>query len=126
MADWLLFLCLFVVSIPGIAVTVPNAIKSMEERIQEAATAEKKIPPMKVIIAIGILQTSILVLIADAAGTVITSLIGFSAPFFEALITRRKHMEFFTTTAYPFFCTGNWWGINTCSFILRHIQTTPR
>jgi hypothetical protein len=87
MANWLLFLCLFAVSIPGIAVTVPNAIKSMEGKIREAATAEKKIPPMNIIIAIGILQTSILVLIADAAGTVITPLIGFSAPFFEALIT---------------------------------------
>ncbi|MBU7017155.1 MAG: CPBP family intramembrane metalloprotease [Theionarchaea archaeon] len=87
MANWLLFLCLFAVSIPGIAVTVPSAIKSMEGRIREAATAGKKIPPMKVIIAVAILQTSLLVLIADAAGTIITPRIGFSAPFFEALIT---------------------------------------
>ncbi len=106
MVDWLLFLCLFAVSIPGIAVTVPNAIKSMEERIQEAATAEKKIPPMKVIIAIGILQTSILVLIADAAGTVITPLIGFSAPFFEALITRRNIWSSLQPQLIPSFALG--------------------
>jgi len=34
MVNWLLFLCLFAVSIPDIAITVPSAVKSMEGRIK--------------------------------------------------------------------------------------------
>ncbi|MBU6996022.1 MAG: CPBP family intramembrane metalloprotease [Theionarchaea archaeon] len=87
MANWLVFLCLFVVSIPGIVVTVPGAITSMEARIKESAPPGKKIPSMRVILTLGILQSLVLVLIADAAGTITTPSIGFSAPFFEALVT---------------------------------------
>ncbi len=87
MVNWFLFLCLFAVSIPGIAITVLSAVKSMEGRIKEAAPLGRKIPPMKLIIALGILQSSLLVLIADAAGIVTTPQIGFAAPFFEALVT---------------------------------------
>ncbi|MBU7013595.1 MAG: CPBP family intramembrane metalloprotease [Theionarchaea archaeon] len=87
MANWLVFLCLLAVSIPGIVVTVPGAVRSMESRITESAPPGKKIPSMKVIVFLGILQSLVLVLIADAAGTVTTPSIGFSAPFFEALVT---------------------------------------
>lgn len=86
MADWLLFLCLFAVSIPGTIVTIPSAIKSMEDRIKESAPPGRKIPSMRLIMVLGILQSSVLVLIADAAGTITTPRIGFSAPFFEALV----------------------------------------
>jgi hypothetical protein len=90
MANWLVFLCLLVLSLPGIVVTVPSAVKSMESRIKENVRPGKKIPSMKVIIVLGILQSVILVMVADAAGSITTPLIGFSAPFFEALVTGRN------------------------------------
>jgi hypothetical protein len=90
MANWLVFLCLLLVSLPGIVVTVPSAVKSMEDRIKESARPGRKIPSMKVVVVLGILQSIILVMVADAAGSITTPLIGFSAPFFEALVTGRN------------------------------------
>ncbi|MGC1121952.1 MAG: CPBP family intramembrane glutamic endopeptidase [Candidatus Methanofastidiosia archaeon] len=90
MANWLVFLCLLVLSLPGIVVTVPSAVKSMESRIKENVRPGKKMPSMKVIVVLGILQSVILVMVADAAGSITTPVIGFSAPFFEALVTGRN------------------------------------
>jgi hypothetical protein len=87
LANWLVFLCLLVISLPGIVVTVSSSVKSMESKIKESVRPGKKMPPMKVIVALGILQSMILVVIADAVGSITTPLIGFSAPFFEALTT---------------------------------------
>jgi hypothetical protein len=106
MVNWLLFICLFAVSIPGIAVTVPNAIKSMEGRIKEAAPPGKKIPSMKLIVTLGILQSCVLVLIADAAGTVVTPSIGFTAPFFEALVAGENIWSSLQPQLLPSFVLG--------------------
>jgi hypothetical protein len=84
--DWALFLLLFVISLPGIIVTVPSATKSMEDMITKAAPPDKKIPSMNVIILLGILQSSVLALVASAVGTVLAPLVGFRAPFFESLV----------------------------------------
>lgn len=86
MFNWLLFVCLFVISVPGILITVPGAINSMKERIREATPEGKKIPSIAVITALGVLQSSVFVLVASAVGTYVTPKIGLSAPFFSALV----------------------------------------
>lgn len=88
--NWFLFICLFLVSVPGILITVPGAIKSMKERIMETVPEGKKIPSMALITIVGILQSSVFVLIASAAGTYFTPKIGLSAPFFEAIVEGGK------------------------------------
>ena len=80
-----LFFCLFGISLPGIIIIVPNAVKSMESRIKKSAPLDKKIPSMRVITVLGTVQSSVFVLIA-AVGTLLSPLINFGAPFFESLV----------------------------------------
>ncbi|MCK4433039.1 MAG: CPBP family intramembrane metalloprotease [Methanomicrobia archaeon] len=86
MFNWTLFFCLFGISLPGIIITVPNAVKSMESRIKKSAPPDKKIPSMRVITVLGIVQSSVLILIAAAVGTLLSPLINFRASFFESLV----------------------------------------
>ena len=61
MSNWLLFLLLLGISIPGIIVIVPSTIKSLEDKIRKlAAAGKKKIPPTSILIVLGIVQSFIL------------------------------------------------------------------
>jgi hypothetical protein len=106
MFNWGIFVCLFLVSIPGIVITVPGAVKSMKERILEAAPEGKKIPSMTVITILGILQSSILVLIASAAGTYFAPRVGLSAPFFQSLVRGDDIWSSLSSQLLPAFSLG--------------------
>jgi hypothetical protein len=106
MVNWVIFIYLFFVSIPGIVITVPGAVKSMKERILEAAPEGKKIPSMAVITVLGIVQSSILVLIASAAGTYFTPKVGLSAPFFQSLVEGEELWPSLAPQLLPAFSLG--------------------
>jgi len=87
MSNWLLFLLLLGISIPGIIIIVPSTIRSLEDKIRKSAAAEKKkIPPISILTFLGIVQTFVLVLFLDAVGVLLTPKIGFRAPFFDSLL----------------------------------------
>jgi len=87
MFDWVLFLCLVGVCIPGVIVAIPQVFSITEKTILSRLPADKKIPPKPVLIVLTIAQSLILVAIAAAVGTALAYRVDLKAPFFEALVS---------------------------------------
>jgi len=85
--DWLLFLCLLGVSIPGVIVAIPQVLNTVEKTIISKLPADTKIPSKSILIIVSITQSFILVAIATAVGTAVAHLVNLRAPFFEALVS---------------------------------------
>jgi hypothetical protein len=85
MFDWKLFLVLVLVCVPGVLVAVPAALSSAVATARKRLPEGKEMPPRKVMLAITLVQTFLLVAIAAAAGTALAPRVGLGAPFFEAL-----------------------------------------
>jgi membrane protease YdiL (CAAX protease family) len=87
MFNWLLFLSLVLVSLPGLLVAIPNLMQRLEKTAAGRLPADRPLPPRPVVVTASLVQSLLLVAAAAAAGTALAPRIGLSAPFFEALVS---------------------------------------
>jgi hypothetical protein len=85
MFDWTLFACLVLVCVPGILVTVPGTIKTMEKLASDQLHEGRALPPRPVLILASTVQTLVIIAIPAAVGTALAPTVGLHAPAFEAL-----------------------------------------
>jgi len=87
MFNWPLFLCLVVISVPGLLVSIPGLIKTLEKTVLGKLPPDKKVPPRSILTILSCLQTLLLITLAAAVGTILAPRVGLGAPFFEALVS---------------------------------------
>lgn len=87
MFNWPLFLCLVLVSVPGLAVAIPTLMRRLEKTAAERLPSDRPLPPMPVIVAASMAQSLLFVSVAAAVGALLAPRVGLSAPFFEALVS---------------------------------------
>jgi hypothetical protein len=85
MFDWVLFMILIAICIPGLLVLVPNTIRTVRGPIQQRLPEGRTLPSTEVLVLASTVQTMILVAIAVATGVLVADDAGFGAPFFAAL-----------------------------------------
>jgi hypothetical protein len=85
--NWVLFLCLVGVCLPGVLVAIPQVLSSLEKTILANLPEGKKMPPKAVLVLLTMTQNLILVAIAAAVGTALAHRVGLHAPFFESLVS---------------------------------------
>ena len=87
MFNWPLFLCLVLVSVPGLLVAIPNLMRRLETTAADRLPPGKDLPPWPVIVAATLAQSLLLVSVAAAVGTALAPRVGLKAPCFEALVS---------------------------------------
>jgi hypothetical protein len=87
MFNWPLFLCLVLVSVPGLLVAIPNLMQRLEKTAVDRLPPDKSLPPRPVIVTVTLLQSLLLVSVATAGGTALAPRVGLAAPFFEGLVS---------------------------------------
>ena len=85
MFDWILFLILVGISVPGLLVAIPNLMRRLETTAADRLPSDKPLPPRPVIVGATLAQSFLLVAAAAAAGTALAPKVGLTAPFFQAL-----------------------------------------
>jgi hypothetical protein len=85
MFNWRLLIILIAISVPGVLVSTPNLIRSLENTILTRLPPGQKVPSRRLLIIASSLQTLVLVAISAGVGTYLAPRAGLSAPFFEAL-----------------------------------------
>lgn len=85
MFDWMLFVCLTLVCLPGIVVTVPGTVQTLGRIARERLPEGTEMPEPLVVAVASVVQSSLLVAAAAAIGTFAAPRAGLHAPFFEAL-----------------------------------------
>lgn len=87
MFNWLLFLSLVLVSIPGLLVAIPNLMERLVNTAADRLSPDKPLPPRAVVVGATMAQSLLLVALAAAAGTALAPRVGLGAPAFEALVS---------------------------------------
>jgi hypothetical protein len=87
MFNWPLFLCLVLISVPGLVVAIPNLMRRLETTAADRLPSDRPLPPRPVIVAASMVQSLLFVSVAAAIGTLLAPRIGLSAPVFEALVS---------------------------------------
>jgi hypothetical protein len=87
MFNWSLFLCLVLVSVPGLLVAIPNLVGRLEKTAADRLPPGKSLPPRPVLTAVTIGQSLLLVAVSAGLGTLLAPTVGLAAPFFEALVS---------------------------------------
>jgi hypothetical protein len=87
MFNWLLFLALVLVSIPGLLVAIPNLMDRLVKTAAGRMAPDQSLPSRGVMIAASVAQSLLLVGAASAIGTALAPRVGLEAPFFEALVS---------------------------------------
>ncbi len=82
--DWKLFALLVGVCLPGVAVTVPGTVRIIGA-LSERAAGDKTLPSRSVLVAVAIVQTSVLVAVGAVLGILTAPRAGLAAPFFESV-----------------------------------------
>lgn len=90
MFNWLLLLCLVLVSVPGLLVAIPRLMQRLEKTAISKLPPGKTPPPRSVLIAATLGQSLLLVSAAAAVGTVLAPGVGLQALFFQALVSGRS------------------------------------
>lgn len=104
MFDWSLLLLLSLISLPGVIVVVPGLIsKVLKDKPQKLPLSHIKI--------IGSVQAFILLMIFAAAGVLVAPQIGFSAPFFSALLAGNGVVESLLDQLVPALLVGGVGGL---------------
>ncbi len=86
MFDWQLLLLLIIISLPGILLTVPRSLDRMMQRYGDQLSESRQLPSRTVLIFLSGLQSTLLVALFATLGIIAVPRVGFSAPFFEAII----------------------------------------
>jgi hypothetical protein len=82
-----LFLCLVLISVPGLLVAIPNLMQRLEKTAADRLPPGKILPPRSVIATATLAQSLLLVSAAAAVGTALAPRVGLAAPFLEALVS---------------------------------------
>lgn len=106
MFSWPLFLCLVLVSVPGLVVTIPALVRRLEKMATDKLPPGKTLPPRAVIVAAALVQSLLLVAAASAVGTALAPRVGLAAPFFEALAFGQPVWEALATQLLPALVLG--------------------
>jgi len=85
MFDWMLFVCLTLVCLPGIVVTVPGTVQTLSRIARERLPDATEMPEPLIVAVASVVQSSLLIAAAAAIGTFAAPRAGLHAPFFEAL-----------------------------------------
>lgn len=93
MFNWSLFLCLVLISLPGLLAAIPNLMGRLEPTAADKLPPGKSLPPRAVVIAATMALSLLFVAIAAAVGTALVPRVGLAAPFFEALVSGRSLWE---------------------------------
>ncbi|MBV8801972.1 MAG: CPBP family intramembrane metalloprotease [Gammaproteobacteria bacterium] len=89
MFNWVVFLTIIAICIPGIAFFIPT-IGIMYESIKQKLPATKKIPSVKKFILISIIQTFVFISIAAAFGTAVINKVNLHAPLIKAFVNNKS------------------------------------
>jgi hypothetical protein len=89
MFNWLLFLSLVLVSVPGLVIAIPTVMRRLEETAASRMAPDRPLPSRQVMVTASLAQSLLLVAAAAAAGTALAPRLGLEAPFFEALVSGR-------------------------------------
>ena len=85
MFDWMLFVCLTLVCLPGNVVTVQGTVQTLGRLAREGLPEGTEMPEPRVVDVASVVQSSILVAAAAAIGTLAAPRAGLHAPCVEAL-----------------------------------------
>ena len=86
MFNWILFIYLVLVCIPGMLIAVRGALKTISKLVEDKLPPGKEMPPMSVILVASTIQSLILIAVPAAIGTAVAHRVDLHAPFFEALV----------------------------------------
>lgn len=81
MLNWPLTFALVLVCIPGLVVTVPRLINTLQTTIESRLRPGQRPPAQSTLAAVSIAQNLIIVSIAAAIGTALAPRVGLRAPF---------------------------------------------
>jgi hypothetical protein len=87
MFNWRLFIVLVLICVPGLVVSAPRLIRSMQRTIVSNAPPGRTLPSTTVLATLVVLQNLAIVAVAAAVGTALAPRVGLRAPFFEALVS---------------------------------------
>lgn len=80
-----LFLLLVLISVPGILVVLPRTMRLLRPTIAANLKPGQSMPSQRQLVLISVAQSTVLIAVASAIGTVLAPRAGLSAPFFEAV-----------------------------------------
>ncbi len=86
MFNWILFIYLVLVCIPGMLIAVRGALKTISKLVEDNLPPGKEMPPMPVILVASTVQSLILIAVPAAIGIAVAYRVDLHAPFFEALV----------------------------------------
>jgi CAAX prenyl protease-like protein len=85
MFDYKLALVIFVFAIPGLCLTIPRFLRKLSGTVSAKLPADKKLPPLPVLVVVQIAQSLLLVGGFAFLGAFLAPRAGLSAPFFSAI-----------------------------------------
>jgi len=86
MFNWILFIYLVLVCMPGMLIAVRGALKTISKLVEGKLPPGKEMPPMSVLLVASTVQSLILIAVPAAIGTAVAHRVDLHAPFFEALV----------------------------------------
>ena len=86
MFNWILFIYLVLVCIPGMLIAVRGALDTISKLAANKLPPGKEMPPRPVILLASTVQSLILIAVPAAIGTAVAHRVDLHAPFFEALV----------------------------------------
>ena len=106
MFNWAIFGLLMAISLPGLVISAPRLIKTLQSTIQANLRPGQKTPSQSILVGLSILQNLIIVAIAAAIGTALTPRVDLRAPFFEALVAGKSLWSALAPQALPTLVVG--------------------
>jgi len=85
MFDWTLFGILLLISLPGVAVSIPRLVTQVEALAADKMAPGQQPPAHNLLLLASMVQYSLLAALAAAGGVLLAPRVGFAAPFFTAL-----------------------------------------
>jgi hypothetical protein len=104
--DWALWLALLLVCVPGILVSIPRLTATIEKIAANQGDTERPLPPRPVLYSLQVVQLLIFIGILDALGVALAPRVGFSAPFFSALVSEAAAWPALREQLLPAFLLG--------------------
>lgn len=87
MFNWRLFFILLLISLPGLLISTPRLLTGLQSTIESNLKPGQSLPPMPILITIGVLQNIVIVGLAAAVGTLTSPMTGLDAPILRALFS---------------------------------------
>ena len=95
MFNWSLFILIVLISLPGLIVSAPKLISSLDRSIRANLGPGQKSLSSSNLTLLTFAQNLVFILLAAAVGTALTPSVGLGAPFFQALIDGGPALDIF-------------------------------